>query len=75
MSKVVVDTTSLVAAAEKHGGISELVSTVVNQTAPALKEALADNTEVNFSPDTNEAVPSDMVDRIVQQRLRDAREA
>lgn len=75
MSKVIVDTTSLVAAAEKHGGISELVSSVVEQAAPALSEALSGETELGISPDNNEAVPSDMVDQIVQQRLRDARDA
>ena len=71
MSKIVVDTDSLVEVSKRHGGVQNLVSQLASAANP--QEGLAvdlPSTEVTsaVAPETG-GVPSAMIDQIVAERV------
>lgn len=71
MSKIVVDTDSLVEVSKRHGGVQNLVSQITSAVNP--QEGLSvdlPSTEVTsaVAPETGR-VPSAMIDQIVAERV------
>lgn len=71
MSKIVVDTDSLVEVSKRHGGVQNLVSQITSAVNP--QEGLSvdlPSTEVTsaVAPETG-GVPSAMIDQIVAERV------
>lgn len=69
MSKLVVDTDSLVEVSQRHGGIQNLVEKL--NVGDQMTEELSVNLpEVNNVPSTtSSSVPSSLVDQIVKERV------
>ena len=69
MSKLVVDTDSLVEVSQRHGGIQNLVDKL-NVGDQMTEELSVDLPEVNSVPSsTSSSVPSALVDQIVKERV------
>ena len=72
MSKLVVDTDSLVEVSQRHGGIQNLVEKL-NVGDQMTEELSVDLPEVNSVPSstssTSSSVPSALVDQIVKERV------